>query len=275
MGLTKTYWAKIVLGTLTTTDDVTGEPISTWSGSFPPQALVAQALDSFLGQTAQKPPAFSAIKLKGRVAHKAARAGKPLDLPPRSVRALDLKLLAYEAPEVILRLTVSSGYYVRSLARDLGLALGLGGGALKELRRERIGPFELKENMALPLDKEELSQRLLSPRQALVANPEVLVTQAEAEKLAQGQAIRPQSLSARQDEAIPSPIAQGVGSEPSPDAEGDSSLEFVKIIDPQGHLMALGQWEPRPERGQPPGPFLRPWRVLRSPLAIGNKTGWN
>jgi hypothetical protein len=318
------------LGLTTTTDDVTGATLAHWSGLLPTKENVAEVLSSFLGARPQKPPAFSAIKRGGQVAYKAARAGQPLDLAPRLVTALDLSLLAWEPPEAVLRLTVSSGYYVRSLARDWGQALGLGGGALKELRRERIGPFVLTKAMALPTEREELSHRLISPRQALPFLTEVLVTESEAQKLTRGQVIRSTLWNAGQ---AAHRRARSLGSQEVADREldpldraglslggpdlGDLSVDdlsvgelnidgqdldgqdldrlalaakkanvaepsvlerhglaphnglAVKIVDPQGQLLGLGQWEPRQGRGQPSGPFLRPLRVFRSPKAIG------
>src|SRR5579859_956098 len=132
----KRYEAVIRLGWRSATDDAEG-PIE--PGSAPPGAEVAvAALSDFIGTFAQRPPAFSARKIGGRTAHRAARAGTPVDLPARTVTVESLDLLAVEGGPEWLDLRVDlrcgPGTYVRSIARDLGDALGCGG-YLAALRR--------------------------------------------------------------------------------------------------------------------------------------------
>lgn len=98
----------------------------------------------------QVPPAYSALKVSGRPAYALARAGKPVELAPRTVHIYSLTLLSYDYPHVTLETTVGRGFYVRSLARDLGTALG-SAGYLTQLRRTRVGPFAA-ENASLPSD---------------------------------------------------------------------------------------------------------------------------
>ncbi|MDR3134886.1 MAG: tRNA pseudouridine(55) synthase TruB, partial [Deltaproteobacteria bacterium] len=126
----KSYLGEIRLGLVTDTLDATGRTISAWPGPFPVRERVASALKQMEGPSEQVPPLFSAIKVNGQAAYKAARAGKELDLKPRPVTAFRLSLEAYEPPLATVTAMVSKGYYVRSMARDLGLALGLGGGSL-------------------------------------------------------------------------------------------------------------------------------------------------
>ena len=136
-GGSKRYDALIRLGARSATDDAEG-PIERVDAPIPPEASVREALDGFVGTFDQLPPAFSARKLGGRVAHRSARTGERLELPARSVtiRALDLVSFAPDAEgaDVRVDLQCGPGTYVRSLARDLGERLGTGG-YLRALRR--------------------------------------------------------------------------------------------------------------------------------------------
>ena len=136
-GGSKRYDAVIRLGARSATDDAEG-PIEPVDGTLPDQAAVLEALGSFVGTFDQLPPTFSARKVGGRTAHRAARAGDPLTLAPRSVTIHSLELLAYDheddGADLRVDLRCGAGTYVRSLARDLGELLGCGG-YLRALRR--------------------------------------------------------------------------------------------------------------------------------------------
>ena len=133
----KRYDAVIRLGARSATDDAQG-PIEPGHGPIPDEAAVRDSLAGFVGTFDQVPPAFSARKQGGRTAHRAARAGDPIDLAPRSVTIDAIELLTYapDADGATLRvdLRCHAGTYVRSLARDLGDGLGCGG-YLAALRR--------------------------------------------------------------------------------------------------------------------------------------------
>ncbi|MGH2401679.1 MAG: tRNA pseudouridine(55) synthase TruB [Candidatus Limnocylindria bacterium] len=136
-GGSKRYDAVIRLGARSATDDAEG-PIEATDGPLPDEDAVRAALAGFVGTFEQMPPAFSARKLGGRTAHRAARAGDPLVLAPRRVTVHALDLLAVEPSgrfiDVQVDLHCGAGTYVRSLARDLGEQLGCGG-HLHTLRR--------------------------------------------------------------------------------------------------------------------------------------------
>jgi tRNA pseudouridine55 synthase len=235
----KSYLATVRLGLSTDSLDVTGQTLSDWDGPWPGPSEAASALRALEGPSLQVPPSFSAIKVAGRPAYKSARAGSPVDLPPRAVEAFSLRLLGYRPPLMELEASVSSGYYVRSLARDLGLALGLGGGALQSLRRLSIGDFGLDSASALPMSRDALLERLLSPRQALGRMPEL--------------GPRPEALRA---------ICSGLRI-PSPPGAAPGQY---KIIAPGGHLAALAEISSPGGADalarEPLGPFLRPLRVF-------------
>ena len=133
----KRYEAVIRLGASSLTDDAEG-PIEPGPAPVPADAAIVEALERFVGSFEQRPPAFSSRKLAGRRAHRAARAGEPMDLPPRrvTVDAIDVLRIQRDAHAVDLRIDLrcGPGTYVRSIARDLGNRLGCGG-HLAELRR--------------------------------------------------------------------------------------------------------------------------------------------
>jgi len=136
-GGSKRYDAVIRLGARSATDDAEG-PIEPVDAPLPDEEAVRGALAAFVGTFDQLPPAFSARKVGGRTAHRAARAGDPMVLAPRSVTIYALELLAYhredDGADVRIDLRCGAGTYVRSLAHDLGEGLGCGG-YLRALRR--------------------------------------------------------------------------------------------------------------------------------------------
>ncbi|HKW41391.1 MAG TPA: tRNA pseudouridine(55) synthase TruB, partial [Gemmatimonadales bacterium] len=139
-GWDKTYEGVIRLGVATTTDDATGRPLATseaWREIDP--ARVEQALAKFRGAYEQQPPAYSAVKIAGERAYRRARRGEAVAAPRRRVHVTELELLRLALPDVEFRATVSGGTYVRSLARDVGEALGCGA-HLAALTRTRVGP---------------------------------------------------------------------------------------------------------------------------------------
>jgi len=133
----KRYDATIRLGARSATDDAQG-PIEAVDTPLPTESAVERALSTMVGTLTQRPPAFSARKLGGRTAHRAARAGEPLELPSRQVTIHALETLGVTVGEgwLDVRVDVScgAGTYVRSIARDLGERLGTGG-YLRALRR--------------------------------------------------------------------------------------------------------------------------------------------
>jgi tRNA pseudouridine55 synthase len=138
----KRYEATIRLGARSATDDAEG-PIELTGVSVPDEATVREALDAFIGTFEQRPPAFSARKQAGRRAHRAARAGEALDLPPRTVTVESIQVLAFQPGEttadVRIDLRCGAGTYVRSIARDLGERLGCGAHLASLRRTEAAG----------------------------------------------------------------------------------------------------------------------------------------
>lgn len=143
----KRYQAVIELGITTDTYDLEGKitrrsPVDISYEEF------EVALQGFIGEFEQKPPAYSAIKVKGEKAYEIARRGEEVDLEPRMIQVHELELLDWDPPEAVVDIQCSSGTYVRSLAHDLGEKLGCGA-TLTGLRRTKNGRFGLRDAVSL------------------------------------------------------------------------------------------------------------------------------
>ena len=146
---TKEYLFEVCFGFTTASYDAEQPPENERDTSALTAEAIEAALEPFRGAIEQLPPAFSAVKVGGRSAYAAARKGQPLELKPRQVEVERFDLLHYEPPLAVFRVACSKGTYVRSLAHDLGQALGVGG-YVTELQRTRIGSWQLAD--AWPLD---------------------------------------------------------------------------------------------------------------------------
>jgi len=145
----KRYQATIRLGSSTDTYDADGTVTSpTVSVDNITEEQFDEVLQRFVGTIEQVPPPYSAVKVKGRKAYEMARQGEEVDLEPRTIEVYSLEILEWAPPEVVVDVYCSSGTYVRSLAHDLGNALGCGA-HLIGLRRTKSGRFTLRD--AVPL----------------------------------------------------------------------------------------------------------------------------
>ena len=156
----KAYDATVRLGISTTTDDAEGDPIAARSTDGVTEAAVRMALQGFVGDLLQVPTAVSAIKVDGKRAYARVRAGERVELKARPVTVHELVVhdvvSSPEALDVQISLRCSSGTYVRAIARDLGVTLGVGG-HLAALRRTAVGAFDLTMARTLDRHAEELS----------------------------------------------------------------------------------------------------------------------
>lgn len=141
--LDKVYEATIRLGETSSTGDPEGE-IAAVSNTVPDIEAVTAALHAHSGQIEQTPPIYSAIKINGQRAYKLARKGEEIEIPKRMVTIHSLDLIDYTYPELRIRTHVSSGTYIRSLASDLGEALGTGA-YVTTLRRTRIADYDIAD----------------------------------------------------------------------------------------------------------------------------------
>jgi tRNA pseudouridine55 synthase len=168
----KRYQAVIRLGASTDTYDADGRftqqanaPVNVTEQQF------EETLKQFVGEIEQTPPPYSAVKVQGRRAYDMARQGEEVDLAPRKITVHHLEVLEWAPPEVVVDVHCSSGTYVRSLANDVGNALGCGG-YLVGLRRTKSGRFSLRD--ATPLRKLQEAFRAGNWYQYLIPAAEAL-----------------------------------------------------------------------------------------------------
>lgn len=141
--LDKVYEATIRLGQNSTTGDPEGE-LTDVSSEWPPLETIEATLKGFVGDITQRPPIYSAIKINGRRAYDLARKGEVFDMPERTVTIFSLELIDYKYPEVNIRVHVSSGTYIRTLAEDIGAVLGTGA-YCSALRRTKVGEYSIED----------------------------------------------------------------------------------------------------------------------------------
>ncbi|SDL79077.1 tRNA pseudouridine synthase B [Corynebacterium mycetoides] len=193
----KVYSTTIRLGQTTTTDDAEGEILATADASRISDADIRAGIAGLTGEIMQVPSSVSAIKVGGRRAHELVRAGEAVDLPARPVTVFSFEVAQVRREagfvDVDARVHCSKGTYIRSLARDLGEALQVGG-HLTALRREAVGAFTLAD--ATPLAALETSPALsLTLDDALTrAWPVLPVTAEEYDALAMGKWLAPRGL---------------------------------------------------------------------------------
>ena len=145
--LDKEYIADLKLGFKSSTGDPEGE-IEKVDDRVPDAKEIEDILQTFIGEIEQIPPKYSAIKINGQRAYKIARKGVDFEVPMRKIRIYNIEVLKYEYPRLAIRCRVSSGTYIRTLAEDIGLKLGVGA-YLTALRRTKIGEYSVDKACTL------------------------------------------------------------------------------------------------------------------------------
>lgn len=197
LGAPKTYRFVVTWGEQRTTDDGAGEVVARCD-KRPTHDEVLRIMPQFQGQIEQMPPQYSAKKIQGRPSYALARKGEIAPLQKALIDIKDFKLLSHQGETSEFLVTCSKGTYVRSLARDMGLTLGVYGYA-SLIERHQVGPFDIKD--AISLEKLEIAEKtgildqILNPLQAVLDDiPAVLVTPNGTQRLRQGQGINIQDL---------------------------------------------------------------------------------
>jgi tRNA pseudouridine55 synthase len=180
----KTYRTRILLGHRSDTDDADGI-VTPVSGVAPvSEQAIRDALPRFVGTISQTPPAYSALKVAGQRAHDLARRGADVKLAARPVHVYRIDLIGYEWPYLDLEIDCGKGTYIRSIARDLGDALGVGG-LVQTLRRTRVGPFTAEQGVGL--DERDVRDRLRPMAEAVAELPRVELAGELVTRFRQGQ----------------------------------------------------------------------------------------
>jgi tRNA pseudouridine55 synthase len=213
--LDKEYVATVRLGVTTETQDLTGAVLETAAVPAYDAATIQAALARFVGRIRQVPPMYSALRRGGKRLYELARQGVEVEREPREVTIHSIALESVALPDLVVRVRCGKGTYVRTLAADLGAALGCGG-ALAALVRTRVGPFMLEtavtwDEVRLARSGERLWSRLLPCDSALAGLAAVTLEAPAARAFAHGQAV---------------PAARAAG--------------LVRVYGPEGVLLGIG-----------------------------------
>jgi tRNA pseudouridine55 synthase len=161
MGMEKEYTGTFTLGAITPTFDLETEPQDFRPTDHLSEEQIHAATISLTGEIMQVPPIHSAIKQEGKPVYLAARKGIDVKMEPRPVTIHSFQIVKIELPVVHFRVVCSTGTYIRSLANDFGVALGVGG-YMSSLRRTRIGIFKVDDAEQLTSFEEEIRQLVAS-----------------------------------------------------------------------------------------------------------------
>ncbi|MCB9938353.1 MAG: tRNA pseudouridine(55) synthase TruB [Planctomycetaceae bacterium] len=184
--LPKRYTGTFLLGRWSESDDLEAEVVQLENPKVPTFEDVVAVLPQFTGIIQQRPPIFSAIKVKGQRSYDLARAGEDVQLEARPVTIHDLRVVRYDYPELVLDIGCGSGTYIRSLGRDIGEALG-SAAVMSALERTAIGDFTIESSLQLrDVSEEALSDRLIPPEAAVQHMDSVDLTPNEVRLISNG-----------------------------------------------------------------------------------------
>jgi len=228
MASSKTYQATVRLGVVTDTYDAAGKVIAENEANVS-LAEIRSALDEFVGQIEQIPPAYSALKYQGQPLYRWARRGVAVKQKPRRVIINRIEILDFHPPELRIEVECGPGTYIRSLAHDLGQRLGCGA-HLAALVRTRSGNFYLAEahtidDVATASAAGRLHTLLYPFDVALQAFPACQLSETDAQRVSHGQALKLEGLA--------------------------SNYEQLRAYDPAGELVALLRYQPAVQSWQP------------------------
>jgi tRNA pseudouridine55 synthase len=221
-GAGKTYEATVAFGRETDTYDAAGQTTAE-SGRVPGPAALAAAVAALPGRRLQTPPVYSAKKIGGEAAHRLARRATPVVPAAVEVDVYEAALLAADGDEARIRVRVSAGFYVRSMAHDLGVALGVGA-HLRALRRTRSGAFGLDD--AVPWERVAVGGDALAA--AVVPLNRLLTHLAAAQLDADGVA------RVRNGQRVSAPVAPVTGPA-GPTGPGAP----IRLLGPEGQLVGI------------------------------------
>ncbi len=190
----KIYRGQVRLGKETTTYDAGGPFVgSSQNTDHITLDLVARQLKQFIGEVQQIPPMYSAIKVKGQKLYELARQGQSIQREPRLVNIDSIDILVWDNPRLELEIRCSAGTYIRSLAHDLGQALGTGA-HLSALQRIASGSFKIESSISLErvLSDDDWLQEIVPPHAALADEISIVLSAADIQQIRHGRAINRQ-----------------------------------------------------------------------------------
>jgi tRNA pseudouridine55 synthase len=237
MDTIKIYRAQIEFGKATDTYDGSGKITRQEDPSGIDITRLEKALESFRGTIQQTPPMYSAIKHKGQPLYKLARAGIDVERKSRTIRIHRLELISWQPPEVTLDIECSKGTYIRSLAHDLGQALGCGA-YLKSLVRTRCGIFDIKDAISITQLEEACRrgdwQQFLHPIDSVLQDLQaIIVDEAGEEAIRTGSPVTMEENDMQND-------------------TGDASQRYGRAYNREGRFLGIlqrnaekGTWQPK------------------------------
>jgi len=185
----KTYYATFLLGRHSDTEDIEGHVTVLPDPPIPTLQQAEAVLANFQGTILQRPPVYSALKIRGRRACDLARQGKPVELAARSITIEELKIHNYNYPQLTLDIKCGSGTYVRSLGRDIGSALGTAA-VMSSLERTAVGCFDITQAEILEqLKHSDIVNKLLPATSAVNLLEKITLTETQQERIARGMSI--------------------------------------------------------------------------------------
>jgi tRNA pseudouridine55 synthase len=230
--LVKEYVGKMEFGSGTDTHDGEGEVVATAPAGHLTREFVAERMSTFLGETKQVPPMYSAVKVNGERLYRLARRGEKVSRPARNILLHEFSLLLWENPVLEFRVRCGGGTYMRKLCHDLAKKCGTEG-HMTSLTRTAVGPFRLEEAITIADLEAMVRQGGIVPLAPLTAPlthlPAMTLTAAEAADTRQGKRL------------FPSAALAGQGTESGKD---------VKLVDGEGHLVGVVRYE-GPDREMP------------------------
>ncbi len=221
-GAEKTYEATLAFGRETDTYDAAGQTTAE-SGRVPDRAALAAAVAALPGRRLQTPPVYSAKKIAGEAAHRLARRATPVVPAAVEVAVLEAELLGADGDEARIRVRVSAGFYVRSMAHDLGVTLGVGA-HLRALRRTRSGAFGLADAVAwerVALGGDALAAAVVPLERLLTHLPAAQLDDDGVGRVRHGQRV-----------SAPLVARDGLG-------DASSTLAPVRLLGPGGQLVGI------------------------------------
>ena len=247
--LPKRYVAEVVFGAETNTLDADGEVTATHDMSGVTLDDIAEAAKDFVGEIEQIPPMVSAVRVSGKRLHEWAREGREVERPPRQVKIDSIEVVegsvAADGPVARLDVRCGSGTYIRTLAADIGTALG-GGAHVATLRRLAVGSFVIEE----ACDVEQLANRpppLLPPAAGLRDYPSIAVDEKEANDVRHGRCLPDRPVPGVEDYSLPADVPAleaptadipAVNTSQPDSSDLDSPRPFA-ITDTEGNLLAV------------------------------------
>lgn len=244
---TKTYGAEIEFGVTTDTYDASGNITERKDPSIVTRRKLVSVLASFQGTIQQTPPMYSALRHHGARLYELARAGVTVERKSRLTTIYDVKLLNWQAPVAIVEIVCGKGTYIRSLAHDLGQALGCGA-HLKSLVRQKSGPFAIEEAISLSEFEEAVRdgcwQELVYPVDFVLSHwAALVVSEAGANAIMNGK-----SVALGSDESSFNPLTEF--------APENSFKGYCRAYTSDGRFLAVLRFDPEKKRWQPDKVFL-------------------